>query len=69
MDHSEGGSSGPKSGMRLLFAGNAKAQVKPKTLQQWLDELDTDLKVGMEVLEDSICNWQKRPTVFEHFKG
>ena len=60
---------GPKGGMRLLFAGDAKAEVKPTTLQQWLDELDTGLQVGMEVLEDSICNWQKKPTVFEHFKG
>ena len=60
---------GPKSGARLLFAGNAKANVTPATLQQWLDELDADLQVGMEVLEDSICNWQKKPTDFEHFKG
>lgn len=60
---------GPKGGMRLLFAGNANANVGPKALQEWLDELDATLQVGMEVLEDSICNWQKSPTVFVHFKG
>lgn len=60
---------GPKAGMRLLFAGNPKANVPARTLQQWLDDLDADLGVGMEVLEDSVCNWQKTPTVFEHFKG
>ena len=60
---------GPKAGMRLLFAGNSKAAVGPSKLQERLDELDATLQVGMEVLEDSICNWQKKPTVFEHFKG
>lgn len=60
---------GPKGGMRLLFAGNANAKVGPAMLQAWLDELDATLQVGMEVLEDSICNWQKNPTAFVHFKG
>lgn len=60
---------GPKEGARLLFAGNAKAAVRPSKLQEWLDELDADLQVGMEVLEDAICNWQKTPTAFVHFKG
>ncbi|OYW82670.1 MAG: hypothetical protein B7Z20_13600, partial [Sphingobium sp. 32-64-5] len=60
---------GPKAGMRLLFAGNANASVGPSTLQARLDELDTALGVGMEVLEDSICNWQKSPSAFVHFRG
>ncbi|MGI4794556.1 MAG: hypothetical protein ACRYG8_10860 [Janthinobacterium lividum] len=60
---------GPKSGVRLLFAGDAKSKVGPSTLQEWLDELDVTLQVGMAVLEDSICNWQKSPSVFVHFKG
>jgi len=34
-----------------------------------LDELDEDLVIGMEVLEDALCNWQKSPLKFEHFKG
>lgn len=60
---------GPKGGVRLLFTGNAKAGMGPSILQERLDELDGSLHVGMEVLEDSICNWQKSPTVFVHFKG
>lgn len=60
---------GPKGGMRLLFVGNSKAGVGPSKLQDWLDELNVTLLVGMEVLEDSICNWQKSPNVFVHFKG
>ena len=60
---------GPKTGMRLLFTGNSNAGTSHVTLQEWLDQLDGTLNVGMEVLEDSICNWQKKPTVLEHFKG
>lgn len=60
---------GPKGGTRLLFAGNANAAMGPSILQERLDELDASLHVGMEVLEDSICNWQKSPTEFVHFKG
>lgn len=60
---------GPKAGMRLLFSNDPDDNVSPNRLQQWLDALDADLGVGMEVLEDSICNWQKSPAVFEHFRG
>lgn len=60
---------GPKAGARLLFANDRNANVSGKTLQEWLTELDEDLGVGMEVLEDAICNWQKRPAEFEHFLG
>jgi hypothetical protein len=34
-----------------------------------LIELDADLKVGMQVLEDALCNWQKSPAHFERFRG
>jgi len=34
-----------------------------------LDELDVDLRVTMKVIEDALCNWQKSPTRFVHFKG
>jgi len=27
------------------------------------------LNVGMQVLEDSLCNWQKSPRQFVHFRG
>ncbi|MDH7641131.1 alpha-glutamyl/putrescinyl thymine pyrophosphorylase clade 3 protein [Sphingomonas oryzagri] len=73
--HAEAGSAylktatGPRSGLQLLFLGNPETKTDPDILQGWLDDLDSDLGVGMEVLEDSICNWQKKPTEFEHFKG
>ncbi|MBY5846395.1 hypothetical protein GR204_06340 [Rhizobium leguminosarum] len=63
------GATGPGRGTRLLFKGSTTASVSDKTLQSWLDELDNDLQVGMAVLEDSLCNWQKSPASFVHFKG
>lgn len=59
------GSTGPVRGARLLFGVNEGAA----TLDQWLVELDADLKVGMQVLEDALCNWQKSPMSFKPFRG
>lgn len=60
---------GPLRGARLLFGGNVAAPISGKTLDAYLIELDESLNVGMQVLEDSICNWQKSPKRFIHFKG
>lgn len=60
---------GPKAGIKLLFENDSKSKTSYAVLQAWLDDLDADLGVGMEVLEDSICNWQKTPLTFTHFKG
>ncbi|MCA9232919.1 MAG: hypothetical protein KDA57_19885 [Planctomycetales bacterium] len=63
------GATGPANGARLLFTNNRKAQVSDASVQGWLDELDQALGVGMEVLEDALCNWQKNPQRFVHFRG
>lgn len=63
------GSSGPASGARLLFSGSAQAKLKTGDLDQWLVELDRRLGVGMQVLEDALCNWQKSPAKFTPFRG
>jgi hypothetical protein len=63
------GATGPASGARLLFLGGPNAAASPKDLQTWLDELDSTLHVGMAVMEDALCNWQKSPRRFVHFKG
>ena len=60
------GATGPLRGTRLLFNDNVAAV---RELEQWLRDLDGELKVGMQVMEDSICNWQKSPRNFIHFKG
>lgn len=59
------GSTGPLRGARQLFGGNYAAA----DLDDWLVELDRELNVGMQVLEDAICNWQKSPNTFEPFRG
>lgn len=60
---------GPLRGVRLLFGGKIDAGLRAEDLQIYLDELDQHLQVGMQVLEDALCNWQKSPTVFKHFIG
>lgn len=59
------GSTGPFQGARLLFGSNASGVI----LDHWLVELDADLSVGMQVLEDALCNWQKSPRSFIPFRG
>ena len=56
---------GPLRGARLLFGVNENASV----LDQWLVELNSRLNVGMQVLEDALCNWQKSPAEFKPFRG
>ena len=58
------GSTGPLAGARLLFG----VQEKPAKLDQRLIELDDHLSVGMQVLEDALCNWQKSPGKFKPFR-
>jgi len=57
-------STGPLEGARLLF-GNGS----PANLDEWVVQLDGMLHVGMQVLEDSLCNWQKSPEEFKAFRG
>ena len=63
------GATGALRGARLLFAGSPTAGLKEGILDSWLCELDAELDVGMQVMEDSLCNWQKSPARFIHFRG
>jgi hypothetical protein len=63
------GATGPMQGARLLLANDLKAKVGPRELDAFLEELDSYLNVGMQVLEDSLCNWQKSPKKFISFRG
>ena len=60
---------GPVKGARLLFSGRTTEPIRVGDLDRWLVELDRDLRVGMQVLEDSLCNWQKSPNRFKAFRG
>jgi hypothetical protein len=63
------GATGPLAGARLLFGGTSTANLPRAVLDKWLVELEADLGVGMQVMEDSLCNWQKNPAKFVAFRG
>lgn len=58
-------STGPIRGARLLFGADETAAIP----ERWLVELDAKLSVGMQVLEDALCNWQKSPARFVPFRA
>lgn len=59
------GASGPLNGARILFGSRESAS----TLNTSVIELDGHLHVGMQVLEDALCNWQKSPHEFHGFRA
>lgn len=63
------GATGPLYGARLLFGGATNAALGWALMENWIIELDAILGVGMQVMEDALCNWQKNPTHFVHFRG
>ncbi len=60
---------GPLSGARLLFAGDTEDATMDAHLDSKLEGLDGYLGIGMQALEDALCNWQKSPRAYEYFKG
>ena len=60
---------GPREGAQLLFRGEAGGRLSAERLENLLQQLDAELHVGMQVLEDSICNWQKHPRRYVDFRG
>jgi hypothetical protein len=61
--------SGPLDGARLLFVGKVDANLPARKMDERLIELDSYLRVGMQTLEDALCNWQKSPSKFISFRG
>lgn len=65
-------STGPVKGARLLFLGDVNAKISNQTLEEKLLILDNTLPIGelgMQVLEDALCNWQKSPNRYIYFNG
>lgn len=56
---------GPKSGAQLLF-GNA---LNVSQLEDACVDLASHLNVSAQVIEDSLCNWQKSPDNYIYFNG
>lgn len=59
------GATGPLAGTRLLLGSDASAH----ELETHLVDLAAELGVGQQVMEDSICNWQKSPSRYRPFRG
>lgn len=60
---------GPAQGARLLFGGSIDAPLSNQEIEEASAELESVLTVGMQVLEDGLCNWQKSPDRFRSFRG
>ena len=60
---------GPLRGARLFFDGQIDSKSTARTLEVRVAELDAHLGVGMQALEDSMCNWQKSPNRYVPFRG
>jgi len=60
---------GPLAGARLLFADDRDAKLHAGKLDDMVASLGAYLDVGMQVMEDSLCNWQKSPDRFIPFRG
>lgn len=60
------GSTGPLRGARKLFGA---PEAPPDTLDEWVQELGQSLDLGMQALEDALCNWQKSPRSYRRFGG
>lgn len=63
------GATGPLRGARLLIDGDPGSSRSADETDSILQRLDEVLNVGMQAMEDSICNWQKSPRNFVHFRG
>lgn len=60
---------GPRRGANLLFGGTTSDVFSSEQLEEWIAELDLYLNLGMQIIEDSLCNWQKSPNKFVKFRG
>jgi len=62
------GATGPHAGAVLLF-GRTHPPMSRSTLDNCVIRLGAQLGVGMQVMEDALCNWQKSPSAFKPFRG
>lgn len=60
------GATGPLAGARLLFG---RPNLSAGQANDWVIALGHHLNVGMQEMEDAICNWQKSPAKHVLFVG
>jgi hypothetical protein len=64
------GATGPATGVNVLVNGDPNISVEQAHADKVLHELAKRLPIKsfkMQILEDSICNWQKNPKVYKKF--
>jgi hypothetical protein len=60
---------GPFAGMRLLVTGNNKGKLSRSEADAIAAKLAGFLGIGLQEMEDSVCNWQKSPGGYKYFRG
>jgi hypothetical protein len=60
---------GPKKGAKLMLQGNTGAGLSSKEMERRARIMGDTLGVNMQVIEDSLCNWQKSPARYRLFAG
>ncbi|MFL6676360.1 MAG: hypothetical protein ACJ8LG_24105 [Massilia sp.] len=63
------GSTGPETGARLMLQGSVDKTLPANELEARLRQLADELEVNMQVIEDSLCNWQKSTDNYHLFSG
>ncbi|WP_143748377.1 hypothetical protein [Mesorhizobium carmichaelinearum] len=64
-----GEATGPLRGARLLFDNDPDSATGASELEDRIRSLNVRIDVGMQAWEDSLCNWQKSPTLYRYFRG
>jgi len=64
----EANTTGPNKGARLMFEV-AASPLTIQALEQRVQALGGCLGVGMQEMEDSLCNWGKNPQHYKYFRG
>lgn len=60
---------GPVDGARLMLQGNFNKSASVSELDKKVGILAQQLGVGMQEMEDSLCNWQKSPDKYIRFSA
>jgi hypothetical protein len=60
---------GPYAGMRLLVTGDRKGPLTRADADAIAAEIAEYLGIGLQEVEDAVCNWQKSPNRYQFFRG
>ncbi|MEF8709947.1 MAG: hypothetical protein V5B38_14165 [Candidatus Accumulibacter propinquus] len=58
---------GPNRGARRMLESGRVLSIQE--LEERVKVLGTHLQVGMQEMEDSLCNWGKNPEIYSYFRG